>query len=109
MSPRYAELDALGTRLLVAAGTGDVELVERLVDDWSAVVEALPAVPDADAGPALARAAGVQAQLGVLLGDLRDRIGDELARSATGRRTAAGYGAGVASAGIAGGRAEHRA
>jgi hypothetical protein len=79
------------------------------VEDWSTVVAALPAFPDADAAPALARAVGVQAQLGVLLEDLRERIGDELARGAAGRRTAVGYGAGSTSLAGAGVRAEHRA
>lgn len=102
----YELLATLGERALVAAGTGDAELLERLVDDWTATAAALPAVPAADAGPALARAAAAHAQLGVLLRSARDRVGDELARGAMGRRTAMGYGAGT---GVSGAHAEHRA
>lgn len=104
--PGYELLATLGERALVAAGTGDAELLGRLIDDWTTTAAALPAVPAADAGPALARAAAAHAQLALLLEGARDRVGDELARGATGRRTAAGYGAG---AGVVGARAEHRA
>jgi hypothetical protein len=105
----YERLAGLGDRALVAAGTGDAELLGRLIDDWAATAAALPATPPEGAGPALNRAAAAHAQLEVLLRASRDRVGDELARGAAGRRTAVGYGAGSTSLAGAGVRAEHRA
>jgi hypothetical protein len=105
----YERIAAIADRLLVAAGTGDAELLEHLITDWDATVASLPAAPTRAAGPALARAAAAHAQLGVVLRAARDRVGDELARGATGRRTAAGYGAGASTAAAAGVVAEHRA
>ncbi|WP_026911644.1 hypothetical protein [Patulibacter minatonensis] len=106
---RYDAVAALSERLVVAAGTGDLELLGRLVEDWDATTAALPAVPGPDAGPALTRAAAAHAQLGVLLRAARDRVGDELARGAAGRRTAVGYGAGASAQAAVGVVAEHRA
>lgn len=105
----YDALAALGERALVAAGTGDGELLERLLGEWEALAAVLPAAPPAAAGPALTRAAAAHDQLGVLLRAARTDAGDGLARTSTGRRVASGYGARGAAAGAAGVWAEHRA
>jgi hypothetical protein len=105
----YEALAAIAERALVAAGTGDADVLDGLLDDWAAATRELPASPPGNAGPALARAAAAHAQLGVVLRTARDGVGRELARNATGRRTAAGYGAGSVALAAAGVRAEHRA
>lgn len=105
----YELLATVTERALLAAGTGDLDLLDRLLDDWAAAARELPDVPPGHAGPALARAAAAHAQLGVLLRAARDEVGRELARTATGRRTASGYGAGTAATAGSGLHAEHRA
>jgi hypothetical protein len=105
----YELLASITERALTAAGTNDADLLDRLLDDWSAAARDLPDAPPGHAGPALARAAAAHAQLGVLLRGARDEVGRELARNATGRRTAIGYGAGTAAVAASGMHAEHRA
>lgn len=106
---RYEALTSIAERALLAAGTGDAGLLDGLLDDWSTAARELPSSPPGHAGPALARAAAAHAQLGVLLRETRGEVGRALARTATGRRTATGYGAGTAATAAAGLHAEHRA
>lgn len=105
----YEALAELGERAVVAAGTGDGELLGRLLGEWDGRAASLPAVPPVAAGPALVRAAAAHDQLGVLLRGARAEAGDGLARASAGRRVATGYGARGVAAGVAGVRAEHRA
>lgn len=104
----YERLAELAEQALVAAGTGDDELLERLMTAWTDEAAALPGTPPAAAADALERAAAAHNASDVLLRAARERLGDELARAATGRRTATGYGAGAAT-GAFGVRTEHRA
>jgi hypothetical protein len=89
----YEQLAELTDEQLVAVQSGDLDRLEQLAARWATLVAALPTDAPEHARAALERTVAGHDQIGVALRELRERLGQELAMTGRGRRTASGYGA----------------
>ena len=90
MSP-YDALADLAERELELAAAGEAGELAELQAERSALVAALPAMPPAEARPALERAATIQGLVTDLLAERVRESGGELGRVARGRSAIQGY------------------